>query len=557
MLKAMKHNPIRHFIMTVIGTACVLTSAAQTDTVAMRAMRDELRRNVEQLAIPGYPKPFFTSFMLLRGHSVNIDASLGAVVRAQSNAVSMPFVRQIVGDRRFSSEEAGIFRNTDAGNFPLESDYDLIRRWFWSASDGAYRYAISNYARRVNRVHQQNLNPDMMPDDMAPAEVTQTYIPYPYKSTEFDMARCRDYVARAAARIDSHPELTRSSVNMYGIQSEVMFLSSEGAEVVVPYNFIQLSIRASAENSDNVSFSDMLTINVPTVDDLPAEKALYERIDAFADALAELTRLPATDDDYFGPVLLEGDAVASFVDMFMTLQLINNKAPLGQSMRTADQKLGKRVASPVVNITGTPRVAEYGGTRLWGSFDVDIDGVRPADTLVLVRDGMLCALMANRVATRKVPATNGYAHFVFTQQGFGQMPAPGVLDIDVSQSYAQADAYAELIRQARNEGLEYAYIIRSFVSAGNNGKLKIPELYRIRVADGAVERCAPATLEVDNNVARRIVAASATKAAHNRTNNGVLCSYICPESMIVSEAEILPFDSPRSQPFAVPEPPRK
>ena len=552
----MKHNAIK-YLLALIGSLCALASTAQTDTVAMRAMRDELQRNVEQLAIQGFPKPFFTSFMLLRGHSVNIDASLGAVVREQSDAVSMPFVRQIVGDRRFSSEEAGLFHNTDAGNFPRESDYDLIRRWFWRASDGAYRYAISNYARRINRVRQQNLNPDLMPDDMAPAEVTKTRIAYPYKSTEFDMARCRDYVARAAARIDSHRALTRSSVNMYGIQSEVMFVSSEGAEVVVPYNFIQLSIRASADNSDNVSFSDMLTINVPTVDDLPSEAELYERIDSFADGLAELCALPAMDDDYFGPVLLEGDAVASFVDMFMALQLINNKAPLGQSMRTAEQKLGKRVASPVVNITGTPRVAEYGGTRLWGSFDVDIDGVRPADTLVLVRDGMLCALMANRVATRKVPATNGYAHFVFTQHGFGQMPAPGVLDVSVSNSYDQSEARAELIRQARNEGLEYAYIIRSFVSAGNNGKLKIPELYRIRTADGAVERCTPATLEVDNNVARRIVAASASKAAHNRTNNGILCSYICPQSMIVSEAEILPFDNPRVQPFAVPEPPRE
>lgn len=542
--------------MTVVGTAWVLASAAQTDTVAMRAMRDELRRNVEQLAIQGFPKPFFTSFMLLRGHSVNIDASLGAVVRVQSDAVSMPFVRQIVGDRRFSSEEAGLFHNTDAGNFPRESDYDLIRRWFWRASDGAYRYAISNYARRINRVRQQNLNPDLMPDDMAPAEVGRVYIPYPYKSTEFDMARCRDYVARAAARIDSHPRLTRSSVNMYGIQSEVMFVSSEGAEVVMPYNFIQLTIHASAYGQDNVSYSDMLTINVPTVDDLPSESDLCARIDAFADQLAELTELPAAEDDYFGPVLLEGDAVASFVDMFMALQLINNKAPLGQSMRTAEQKLGKRIAAPVVNITGTPRVTEYGGTRLWGAFDVDIDGVRPADTLALVREGMLCALMANRVATRKVPATNGYAHFVFTQQGFGQMPAPGVLQVGVSQSYDQTDARTELIRQARNEGLEYAYIIRSFVSAGN-GKLKIPSLYRIRVADGTVERCAPATLEVDNNVARRIVAASATKAAHNRTNNGILCSYICPESMIVSEAEILPFNNPRVQPFAVPEPPRK
>ena len=549
-------NTLMKYILTIVGAAVMLNAAAQTDTVCMRAMRDELQRTVSQLNVPGYPKPFFTSYMLLRGHSVNVDASLGAVVRAQTEAVSMPFVRQLVGDYRFSSEEAGLFHNSDGGTFPQESDYDMIRRWFWQASDGAFRYAVSNYPRRVNRVRQLNLNPDLMPDDMAPAQVTKTCVEYPYPTTEFDMARCRNYVALAAARIDSHPKLTRSSVNLYGIQSEVMFISSEGAEVIMPYNFIQLNIHASAYNADNVSFSDMLTINVPTIDDLPSEKALCERIDAFADELAALTDIPAMDDDYFGPVLLEGDAVASFVDMFMALQLINNKVPLHQSMRTAEQKLGKRIAAPNVNITGTPRVAEYDGTRLWGMFDVDIDGVRPADTLVLVRNGMLCALMSNRVATRKVPQSNGYAHFVFTQQGFGQMPAPGVLELTISDSYEAADAYGELIKQARNEGLEYAYIIRSFVTSGN-GKLKIPTLYRIRVADGTIERCAPATLEVDNNVARRIVAAASTKSAHNRTNNGVLCSYICPRSMIISEAEILPFDNPRSQPFAVPEPVRK
>ena len=520
----------------------------------MRAMRDELARNVRDLAIEGYPRPFLTNFLLLRGRSINVEASMGAVVRVESAPVSMPFVRQVVGDYHFDSEEAGIFQNVHVGSFPQESDYDEVRRYFWEASDAAYRHAIGSYARRLSRLRQRNLDVRTLPDDMAQAAASVTFVPYPLPDKSFDEERCRQYVGAAAAYLDTCGPLLQSGIRLYGVQAELMMTGSEGTEYAVPYNFLQMTVQASVCGANGSLVSDEMAIHVPLFGDLPSEESLRTRLAAFVDTLAAAAQLPVLEDDYFGPILLEGEAVASLVDKFMVLPLVNNKNPLGGGGRTSEQKFGKRIAAPGVDILSLPHLATYGGERLWGAFEVDIDGLRPADSLMLVCDGMLCGLLASRVSTRRMPVSNGYGHIVFTPQGFGQMPAPGVLEISVRQHYVQDNSHAALLEQARREGLEYAYIVRSFVDNGKDGRLKVPELYRIYVADGRMERCFPATLVLENTVARRIVSAAAAKKGYNRTNNGILCSYICPESLLLSEAEILPLEPSRMHPLAVSAP---
>lgn len=551
----MKNKLTKTILLSGLLVCSCMPIFAQRDTTCFRAMRDELHRNFNELQIPECPRPFFLSYLVVRGQSIDIDSSLGAITMVRTYPVTMSFVRSLVGNYHFNSEEAGVYQNTGGGLFPEESSYDEIRSYFWEATDAAYKNSIRSYAARQNRLHQQNISLQELPDDLSRIIPETTHVEYPLANSSFDKERCTDYVRSIAVLVDSYKELNRSSVDFHAMQAEVMVITTEGTEVVVPYNFVIINIEGAIYNFDNELANNSMAILVPTFGDLPNMTEFRSRVDLFVKELVAASSIKPLVDNYFGPVMLEGEAVASFVDSQLAPGMMNTKAPAGQkNVRLPEQKLDKRIAAQTVSIMARPRIAEYGGKKLWGTFEVDIDGVKPDDSLTLVKDGLLCSLLTNRVCTKKVDASNGYARFMLTRNGLGQMAAPGILDFSVSNSFPQKSAKEQLIEQARLEGLEYAYIIRSFARTGN--EVKVPTLYKVYVADGREEIGPSALMTFESTVARRIVSASQEKAGYNRVNNGVLCSYICPQSLIVNEVDIAPFESSRSQPPVVADPRR-
>jgi hypothetical protein len=71
----------RTLLATIISMTVAVFARAQ-DPVIFRAMKDELKRNMTELALEGYERPFFISYTVADQHEMSVNASLGAVVRS-------------------------------------------------------------------------------------------------------------------------------------------------------------------------------------------------------------------------------------------------------------------------------------------------------------------------------------------------------------------------------------------------------------------------------------------------------------------------------------------
>ena len=101
----------------------------------------------------------------------------------------------------------------------------------------------------------------------------------------------------------------------------------------------------------------------------------------------------------------------------------------------------------------------YQGTELTGNFEVDAEGIVPPAELLLVKNGILVNQLNGRTPTKDVPNSNG--HMRGSLYG-GKMIAPGILDMEVTEgALTNAELKQKLIQLAKEDNLEYAYILRS------------------------------------------------------------------------------------------------
>ena len=75
-----------------------------SDSVIFSAMRDELKRNIEQLSADVYEKPFFIAYSIADINNTVINASLGALNGSETRKYKDWQVRVMVGDYEINDE---------------------------------------------------------------------------------------------------------------------------------------------------------------------------------------------------------------------------------------------------------------------------------------------------------------------------------------------------------------------------------------------------------------------------------------------------------------------
>ena len=144
-------------LLLIIATTISSFAQEQSDDIILKAMQDELTRNMKELKLPDYDKPFFIMYSIQDQKSYTITATLGSIVRSTEKSFRFKSnTRVLVGDYAFNDEslEDNLTSAPTALeiNLPLDDDYMGIRRSLWSSTDKVYRDAARHFQR-----HQQTL----------------------------------------------------------------------------------------------------------------------------------------------------------------------------------------------------------------------------------------------------------------------------------------------------------------------------------------------------------------------------------------------------------------
>ncbi len=550
-------NTIRRILLSVgiimFPSLLISTPAQTTRDIILSAMKDELARNMEQLQLENLQRPFFISYTVRDFTTVSITATLGALIDSDVSPVRNYNVRVMVGDYKMTDEnfqdsapsdfQRSLLQGTD--ELPIEDDYFGIRRALWISTDRVYKSASEKFERKKATLAQQQLTEEERSlDDFSRASVVKYDKPAP--KFVFDRARWEGIVRDISALFKAYPDIYSSQVGLKLIHGNSYFVNSEGTEVIQPLRLASIVVHGSSQAIDGEWLSDVVFFLGLGPEDLPSPMALKQETMALIERLLALRRAPAFDGAYTGPVMFEGSAVAELMAQYFFEQpggLLAFRTPvmagLGRSQsipsQSLEDKIGTRILSRDLTITAEPALSRFGGTRLIGSFEIDEEGVVPPKKIVLVENGILKALLSNRIPTPKIRSSNGHERPMFSTGRFaGSRLGPGVIVVSTNDGKAPAEMKTELLKLAEQEGLEYAIIIRKMMS------LTRPRLfYRVRVADGSEEPIRSATLgRLTSSSFRRISAACSEQVLYQKS--GIPASYIVPSAIIFDELELEP-----------------
>ena len=111
--KGMKISEIKHSIAFILILLAIHSHALNqcADSLVLNAMRDELKRNIDQLSAESFEKPFFIAYSIADVNSTLVNATLGAIHGSETRNYKDWQVRVMVGDYEINDESKRRFRD--------------------------------------------------------------------------------------------------------------------------------------------------------------------------------------------------------------------------------------------------------------------------------------------------------------------------------------------------------------------------------------------------------------------------------------------------------------
>ncbi|HET7840829.1 MAG TPA: metallopeptidase TldD-related protein, partial [Terriglobia bacterium] len=396
----MRKSLFRTLEIIVLILAGGLAGARAQDDVVLKAMRDEMARTMKQLQLENLQKPYFVAYEVRDLDTATVAATLGALTSSENNHSRWLSVQVRVGDYNLDNTNfvsmsgfaaAGVMRGFgNMAQLPLGDDYREIRRQIWLATDGAYKKAVQDLARKRAALENKTRGEEI-PDFSKEAVYNGSGKP---ASTGFDSKRAEDFAQKLSASFRGVAGIQRSSVSMVEVNEYSRYLNSEGTEFTRATPYVGLTATARAQASDGLPLSDGIAAYAHSMNELSFDQ-LAGRVREMEDRLTKLMAAPLVAR-YIGPVLFEGQASAEIFAQAFVPKLVASRRPIAdnpafemifsRAQSPFQERIGARVLPDWASLTDDATVADYQGQALLGSYAVDDEGVRAGKTS-LVENG--------------------------------------------------------------------------------------------------------------------------------------------------------------------------
>jgi hypothetical protein len=473
-----------------------LALAQTTGDVLLRAMRDELNRS-RNLRVLSLDPPYFIEYSIDDADGFELSATLGGLVSMRQTRFRLPEVHVRVGSYQFDNTDsvaAGYHFGThyDIDRFPLENNYGVLRRYLWLETDSAYKSAIEAISRK--RAVLKNVSAGEQLDDFSRAEPVKKILEVRPSPLDEDAWAAR--VRELSAIFKANPAVKTSGIQMNAIQTAHYYVNSEGTEVRIPEKLIFVIAKGETQAPDGMVLRDAIVFQSLDFDRMPPEPELRRGVAALAANLTALTAAPK-GEDYSGPVLFDGSAAAQLFAEVLGRNLVLTRRPVMEPGRSGfipvsefDGRQGARVLPEWFDVVDDPTQKEWQGHPLFGSYEVDREGVVPRP-LSLIEKGVLKTFFLTRQPVPGFSGSNGRARLPgsFGANGAGM----GNLFVRATQTMPAADLRKKLVDLCKQRNKPYGIIVRKmdFPSSAS-----VEELRRFLSSSGVTGGTLPVSLPI-------------------------------------------------------------
>ena len=446
---------------------------AEKDPV-LAAMLAELDRNMAQLQLPGFAKPFFIQYRVEDVEDFETKASFGASESATRNRARVARVTVLVGD--YKTDSTGGRGDGAVEMTSLDDDAIALRSSLWAATDQAYKNALATYAQKQAELKQVETPPQA--DDLSHERPLIQLAPA--GTLVLDQNAWQNRIAQCSGLYRTEPSLRSvahdveySTAAFHARVTTTRLVNSEGTILRKAAARYQESFGVGTQAPDGMHLDRSHASSGVTLSDLDSPEAFAQQAVAEIASLADLRQAPLVEEEYHGPVLLSADASADTLRHLLGSAVIATRPRLGTEARTNGpfaSSFHARVLPDFLNVSDDPSLKTFAGKGLLGAYDIDDEGV-PAQTVSLVRDGRLDSYLIGRQPVRDFPQSNGHGRAAVSGPAH---PAMGVLKITATPGLSEQELNAKLLQMAKDRDLKNVYYVDTL-----GGALNPRLLYRI------------------------------------------------------------------------------
>lgn len=436
-------------LLTAPALSQVDLNDALADDVVLRALVDELERNLDGLEIKDLEDPYFIEFGITDATYAWVSAEYGAPTGRNEGRYRSARVDVRVGSYELDNTNfrGSMWSGGGGASMPIDDDYNAIRQALWWLADRDYKSMVETFEQKKAFMKSKMIE-DKPPDFSHEESVVCIE---PRLQPSYDIDAFEQLACRVSSVFAEYPDIIDCGVSVSGSGGNEYMANTEGTRLRTAREFYAVSVMARLQAEDGMPLYDSFEVNVRTADELPDAETLIARSRKLAERLIELKNAPRLDELYVGPVLFEAPAAASLFHERYSDNFAGGQRPVGSSTSPNDfvNKLNRRILPRFMDVVDDPTLTEVAGKPALGHYRYDDQGV-PAQRVQLVEGGRLKALLMSRNPSKEFRNSTGHG------RGWGGGVSTGVQIVTADPGLPRDELTQELIEAALDEGLEYA-----------------------------------------------------------------------------------------------------
>jgi predicted Zn-dependent protease len=457
----------------------VSSARAAPEPDLLPLMADELKLSMDKLVAPDGTKPYFLQYTIIDDETVNISATLGALIRNAANHRRSLDVDARCGDYALDSTRqirgrgmmGGFEDGPASAELPLDGNPIATRQDLWLATDNAFKDA-------AKRLAQVKANLKVKVDEEDPSE-DFTHEPAVTHTEEWLSQTVDREVLAAKLRkwsqlFRSHPEVFDSDVTLTGTVKNQIMVSSEGSKVQFGRGWWRIGIQASTLADDGMELWQYTAFDGHSPDTLPSDEDVAAAVQQVIEDLQNLRKAPVVDP-YTGPAILRNRASGVFFHEIFGHRIEGHRQKDVEEGQTFAKKIGQEVLPPFLNVVDNPPVRTFGSIELNGYYQYDDEAVA-AQPVKLVDQGILKTFLLSRTPTRGFTQSNGHGR---RQAGARVVSRQGNLTVESTKVVPYVKLREMLVEEAKKQGKEYGLLFEDISGGFTTTRRYGPQAFKV------------------------------------------------------------------------------
>ncbi|MGB1013293.1 MAG: metallopeptidase TldD-related protein [Nannocystaceae bacterium] len=425
------------------------------------AIEQELVRGIAKLRLDDSPTPFLAVARVMRWELISLDGSYGGLITDVHEKQAVGTVEVRVGTAK--RDQSSMFGQDGAQMrfaLPLKPNAAFTRQRMWLAMDQAFRSATGTYAQKqaiLGRLAGDPPPPDLSPRTGTIPRDQDLQAPHPLGANRDGL---RKLTKQLSARFAQHPEIDNGDVYIQILSTDMLTVDNEGMVLHDRGVRAVLAVTAQTRAPDGMllDHAGVLHSQAPLVPGPELQKRGEELVERVLSELEVMAKAPMLDEDYDGPLLFSEPAAAGLLASTVATQAAGTPPPFAGGGRLLEMEplwqasLGKSVLPPSFQLVDDPEKSGFGG------YKVDAEGTAATRT-VLVKDGVLKGQLMTRTPNKHLAVSTGRARISPVLQVGATISNLSLTNKKRGKS--QRALETELLKRAREDGYEFAYIVEA------------------------------------------------------------------------------------------------